>query len=221
MLTYEQLIAALIEHLEQHQINIVHTQELLDTHTLGRSLHVTCLPPNVDKSGAWSQPPLRAVVGVHWPAELTVASIHGQPIIDALNQIVAERLPTLRHASPMAFDVTYFLPLSDDEQQAADFDHLGAKLHHLFAGQAEVEAHTEINGVLRARIDQPPVLAQLTVTRIFPIEQLRAEAVAEAIAALSSELHEMLPRLATVFQPAPSNPQPALDPQFYLRPPTA
>lgn len=221
MLTYEQLIALLIESLEQHQINIVHTQELLDVHTLGRSLHVTCLPPNADKTGAWAQPPLRAVVSIHWPAELTIASLHGQPIIDALNQIVAERLRTMRRASPMAFDVTYFLPLSDNEQQAADFEDATANILNLFARYADIEDNFEINGVLRLSSEQAPALAQLTVTRLFPVERLQAEAVEEVIATMSGELREILPQLATVFPPTPSDPEPGLDPQFYLRPPTA
>lgn len=221
MLTYEQLIALLIESLEQHQINIVHTQELLDVHTLGRNLHVTCLPPNADKTGAWAQPPLRAVVSIHWPAELTIASLHGQPIIDALNQIVAERLRTMRRASPMAFDVTYFLPLSDDEQQAADFKSLTTKVLNLFARYADIEDNFEINGVLRLSSEQAPALGQLTVTRLFPVERLQAEAVEEVIATMSGELHEILPQLTTIFPPTPNDPEPGLDPQFYLRPPTA
>ncbi len=221
MLTYEQLIALLIESLEQHQINIVHTQELLDVHTLGRSLHVTCLPPHADKTGAWAQTPLRAVVSIHWPAELTIASLHGQPIIDALNQIVAERLRTMQRASPMAFDVTYFLPLSDDEQQATDFEQATAKILDLFAHRADIEDNFEINGVLRLSSEQAPTLAQLTVTRLFPVERLQAEAVEEVIAAMSGELREILPQLATVLLPTPSDPEPGLDPQFYLRPPTA
>ncbi len=220
MLTYEQLISYLIEHLERQQITIAHTQEQLNLHNLGRSLQVICLPQQID-TGVWSQPPSRAVISMHWPAEFTVASIHGQPIIDALNQIVAEQLHELRHANPMVFEVTYFLPLRDEEQQTADFDHLTEKVLNIFADQPNIDENLEINFIMRRRIAQPPVLAQLTVTRLFPVFGWHAEQVEDAINALGYELNVVLPRLAKTFQPARNETESTLDPQFYLRPPTA
>ncbi|MEF3273786.1 MAG: hypothetical protein K6356_05190 [Chloroflexus sp.] len=224
MLTYEQLISYLIEHLEHQQITIAHTQEQLNLHNMGRSLQVICLPQQID-TGVWRQPPARAVISMHWPAEFTVASIHGQPIIDALNQIVAEQLHELRYASPMVFEVTYFLPLREEEQHTPDLKQLTTKVLDAFVDQPNLADNLEINFLFRTALKQPTVLVQLTVTRLFPVNGWQAEHIEDAIHTLGHELHTMLPRLAQTFRPenqsTRSDPEPGLDPQFYLRPPTA
>ena len=48
MLTYENFVAVLLTAIEQTELNIAYTQELLDTHALGRSLSITCLPRGVE-----------------------------------------------------------------------------------------------------------------------------------------------------------------------------
>ncbi|GIV87591.1 MAG: hypothetical protein KatS3mg055_0109 [Chloroflexus sp.] len=221
MLTYEQLISLLIESLEEQDLPIAHTQELLDVHSLGRNLRITCLPPNLDTNGVWMQPPLRAVITVNWPAELTVASLHGQPIIDVIHKIVNEQMPSVQPLSTLLLEVTYFLPLSDEERQAADIELLAARVFDLFIDQPNVEDNLEISGLLRARGRQASILAHLTATRLFPVEHLHVDSVAETIDTLCNELREMLPRLANVFQAAKIDNDRGLDPQFYLRPPTA
>ncbi len=218
MLTYEQLISLLIEALEQQQINIVHTQELVDVHTMGRSLYVTCLAPNVDKHGNWTRPPLRAVISLQWPAELTVVSLHGQPMIDMLNQLVARRRE-LQQEHLLGFELTYYLPLSQAEQVAAEPSFQTEKVIDLFADQLDIDNNLAINAVMRYGVDQEPILAQLTVTRQFPIARLELDLIEEATAAIADELHEMLPRLYAAFHAGQN--EPGLDPQLYLRPPTA
>jgi len=218
MLTYEQLISLLIEALEQQQINIVHTQELVDVHTMGRSLYVTCLAPNVDKHGNWTQPPLRAVISLQWPAELTVVSLHGTPIIDMLNQLITRR-QELQREYLFGFELTYYLPLSQAEQAAAEPLFQTEKVIDLFADQFDIDNNLAIHAVMRYGVDQEPMLTQLTVTRQFPILRLELDLVEEATTAIADELHEMLPRLYTAFPADPDEPE--LDPQLYLRPPIA
>jgi hypothetical protein len=218
MLTYEQLISLLIEALEQQQINIVHTQELVDVHTMGRSLYVTCLAPNVDKHGNWTQPPLRAVISLQWPAELTVVSLHGTPMIDMLNQLITRR-QELQREYLFGFELTYYLPLSQAEQAVAEPLFQTEKVIDLFADQFDIDNNLAIHAVMRYGVDQEPMLTQLTVTRQFPILRLELDLVEEATTAIADELHEMLPRLYTAFPADPD--EPGLDPQLYLRPPIA
>jgi hypothetical protein len=218
MLTYEQLISLLIEALEQQQINIVHTQELVDVHTMGRSLYVTCLAPNVDKHGNWTQPPLRAVISLQWPAELTVVSLHRTPMIDMLNQLITRR-QELQREYLFGFELTYYLPLSQAEQAAAEPLFQTEKVIDLFADQFDIDNNLAIHAVMRYGVDQEPMLTQLTVTRQFPILRLELDLVEEATTAIADELHEMLPRLYTAFPADPD--EPGLDPQLYLRPPIA
>jgi len=218
MLTYEQLISLLIEALEQQQINIVHTQELVDVHTMGRSLYVTCLAPNVDKHGNWTQPPLRAVISLQWPAELTVVSLHGTPMIDMLNQLITRR-QELQREYLFGFELTYYLPLSQAEQAAAEPLFQTEKVIDLFADQFDIDNNLAIHAVMRYGVDQEPMLTQLTVTRQFPILRLELDLVEEATTAIADELHKMLPRLYTAFPADPD--EPGLDPQLYLRPPIA
>ncbi len=217
MLTYEQLISLLIEALEQQQINIVHTQELVDVHTMGRSLYVTCLAPNVDKHGNWTRPPLRAVISLQWPAELTVVSLHGTPM-DMLNQLMTRRRE-LQREYLFGFELTYYLPLSQAEQAAAEPLFQTEKVIDLFADQFDIDNNLAIHAVMRYGVDQEPMLTQLTVTRQFPILRLELDLVEEATTAIADELHEMLPRLYTAFPADPD--EPGLDPQLYLRPPIA
>lgn len=216
MLTYEQLISILIEELERQQINIVHTQESIDAHTLGRSLHVTCFPPNIDKRDPWVRLPLRAVISLQWPAELTVISLHGQTMIETFNQLVGQPINT---RNLLGFELTYHLPLSHAEQATADASALAKKVIDLFADQPDIEQNLDINATIQYSVNQEPVLAQLTVTRQFPILRLDRDLVEEAAIALAIELREMLPRLTIVFHAGQN--ESGLDPQLYLRPPTA
>ena len=72
MLTYENFVAVLLTAIEQTDLNIAYTQELLDTHALGRSLSITCLPHGVEDDRAPEEPPLRAVIAFRWSPEFTV-----------------------------------------------------------------------------------------------------------------------------------------------------
>ena len=47
----ENFVAVLLTAIEQTELNIAYTQELLDTHALGRSLSITCLPRGVEDPG--------------------------------------------------------------------------------------------------------------------------------------------------------------------------
>ena len=77
MLTYENFVAVLLTAIEQTELNIAYTQELLDTHALGRSLSITCLPRGVEDDRAPDEPPLRAVISFRWSPEFTVFSLRG------------------------------------------------------------------------------------------------------------------------------------------------
>ncbi|HEY3228227.1 MAG TPA: hypothetical protein VGJ87_03345, partial [Roseiflexaceae bacterium] len=62
MLTYENFVAVLLGVIERTDLNVAYTQELLDTHALGRSLSITCLPDGLEDDRAPEEPPLRAVI---------------------------------------------------------------------------------------------------------------------------------------------------------------
>ena len=116
MLTYENFVSVLLGVIERSGLNIAYTQELLDTHALGRSLSITCLPDGVrddigpqeqareigyyhvptymaDQSGDLVfQVPLRAMIAFRWSPEFTVFSLRGADSLDNIERFVDERL---------------------------------------------------------------------------------------------------------------------------------
>src|SRR5919201_4653520 len=114
MLTYENFVAVLLSVIERIELNVAYTQELLDTHALGRSLSITCLPQGVEDDHAPEEPPLRAVIAFRWSPEFTVFSLRGG-LPDSFDNIVDERILASRAGVGLDIDVTYTLPLVSDQ----------------------------------------------------------------------------------------------------------
>src|SRR5437868_5386392 len=114
MLTYENFVAVLLAAIERIDLNVAYTQELLDTHALGRSLSITCLPQGIEDDRAPEEPPLRAVISFHWSPEFTVFSLRGAPS-DGFDSIVDERILASRAGVGLEVDVTYTLPLVSEQ----------------------------------------------------------------------------------------------------------
>src|SRR2546425_10260487 len=108
MLTYENFVAVLLAVIERTNLNVAYTQELLDTHALGRSLSITCLPQGVEDDRAPEEPPLRAVIAFRWSPEFTVFSLRGG-LPDAFDGVVDERILATRAGAGLEIDVTYVL----------------------------------------------------------------------------------------------------------------
>ncbi len=114
MLTYENFVAVLLGVIEGTDVNVAYTQELLDTHALGRSLSITCLPDGFEDDYAPEEPPLRAVLSFRWPPEFTVFSLRGG-LPDGFDGVVDERILASRAGVGVDIDVTYTLPLASEQ----------------------------------------------------------------------------------------------------------
>src|SRR5919206_3410701 len=133
MLTYENFVAVLLAAIERIDLNVAYTQELLDTHALGRSLSITCLPGGIEDDRAPEEPPLRAVLAFRWPPEFTVFSLRGG-LPDGFDGIVDERILASRAGVGIDVDVTYTLPLlTEQTYDLAALPQLTRALHELYA----------------------------------------------------------------------------------------
>ena len=136
MLTYENFVAVLLTAIEQTDLNIAYTQELLDTHALGRSLSITCLPRGIEDDRAPEEPPLRAVIAFRWSPEFTVFSLRGGPP-DSFDGIVDERILASPAGVGIEIDVTYTLPMiADPMRDLAALPQIARAVHELHASVA-------------------------------------------------------------------------------------
>ena len=118
MLTYENFVSVLLTSIEQAGLNIAYTQELIDTHALGRSLTITCLPDGAEDDRGPQEPSLRAVVAFRWSPEFTIFSLRGTDSLDNIERFVDERLfAQTRRGPSLDVEVTYHLPLSIEQQR--------------------------------------------------------------------------------------------------------
>jgi hypothetical protein len=231
MLTYENFVAVLLAAIERTELNIAYTQELLDTHALGRSLSITCLPQGVEDDRAPEEPPLRAVIAFRWSPEFTVFSLRGG-LPDGFDGVMDERILASPAGVGIEVDLTYTLPLTADP-----FYDLGAvpqiarAVHELYesvvpAGDNPVRV--EIG--LAFPQAQAPRIAALTLHQAWPIGDalFDAELLTDIFEDLCGELHDVLEALAEVYLPAArAEAKPSADPEElaverrYLKPPTA
>ena len=100
MLTYGNIVSVLLGAIERAGLNVAYTQELLDTHALGRSLSITCLPDDAEDDNGPEEPPLRAVISFRWSPEFTVFSLRGGDSLDNIERFVDERLFSHSRANP-------------------------------------------------------------------------------------------------------------------------
>ena len=231
MLTYENFVAVLLTAIERTNLNVAYTQELLDTHALGRSLSITCLPSGVEDDRAPEEPPLRAVIAFRWSPEFTVFSLRGGPP-DSFDGIVDERILASSAGVGIEIDVTYTLPLlAEPLRDMAALPQIARAVHELHASVApSSENPIRIDMLLSFPPGHPPRIKALTAHQIWPIGDalFDSDLLTDIFEDLCSELHDVLEALAEVYlteprerQQPPQESEDPLEERRYLKPPTA
>ncbi len=229
MLTYENFVAVLLGAIERANLNVAYTQELLDTHALGRSLSITCLPRGVEDDRAPEEPPLRAVIAFRWSPEFTVFSLRGGPP-DAFDGIVDERILATTAGLGLEIDMTYTLPLVS-EQNLGVLPQVSRAVQELHASVApDSENPVRVDVLLSFSQGHPPRIQSLTLNQIWPIADalFDADLLSDIFDDLCTELSHVLEALAEVYLTDPRVEQRAspqaddpLEDRRYLKPPTA
>jgi hypothetical protein len=231
MLTYENFVAVLLTAIERTDLNVAYTQELLDTHALGRSLSITCLPRGVEDDRAPEEPPLRAVIAFRWSPEFTVFSLRGGPP-DSFDGIVDERIVASSAGVGLEIEVTYTLPMiADPMRDLGAVPQIARAVHELHASIAPVsENPIRVDLALSFPQAQTPRIKTLAIHQTWPIGDalFDADLLAEIFEDLCGELRDVLEALAEVYLSEPRESQAAVqeadespEDRRYLKPPTA
>ena len=230
MLTYENFVAVLLGVIERTALNVAYTQELLDTHALGRSLSITCLPDGFEDDRAPEEPPLRAVLAFRWPPEFTVFSLRGG-LPDAFDGIVDERILASRAGVGVDIDLTYTLPLlSDQPYDPAALPQLTRAIQELHTSAVPASDNPVRAEVLLAFAEgHKPRIQSLTLRQVWPIGDalFDADLLADIFGELCAETGDVLEALAEVYliepngQRAVSDVDESFEDRRYLKPPTA
>ena len=231
MLTYENFVAVLLTAIERTELNIAYTQELLDTHALGRSLSITCLPRGIEDDRAPEEPPLRAVISFRWSPEFTVFSLRGG-LPDTFDGIVDERILASSAGVGLEIEVTYTLPLvADPSGDLGALPQIAHAVHELYASAAPAsENPIRVDLGMSFLPAQGPRIKALTIHQSWPIGDalFDAELLNDIFEDLCAELRDVLDALAEVYLHEPHEGQPAtaeaddlLAERRYLKPPTA
>ncbi len=231
MLTYENFVSVLLGTIERAGLNIAYTQELLDTHALGRSLSITCLPDGVEDDNGPQEPPLRAVISFRWSPEFTVFSLRGGDSLDNIERFVDERLFAQTRSGPsLDVEVTYHLPLAGDHQRDLSalsmIAHGVQELHRTLADDDDI-----------VRVDSLLSFSSVGSVRVQSVTALRVWSLDDALYdsdllsltfdELCIELHAMLELLNVQFgldddqPPTPGGIEALPIDRRYLKPPTA
>lgn len=231
MLTYENFVAVLLTAIEQTELNIAYTQELLDTHALGRSLSITCLPQGIEDDRAPEEPPLRAVIAFRWSPEFTVYSLRGG-LPDGFAGVVDERILASSAGVGLEVDVTYTLPLTDDPLSDLNaLPQISRAVHELYASVApasENPARVEVG--LAFPQGQAPRISSLALLQTWPLADalFDADLLADIFEDLCDEVRDVLEALAEVYQPdtgasavVPADADETPVERRYLKPPAA
>lgn len=229
MLTYESFVSVLLGTIERAGLNIAYTQELLDTHALGRSLSITCLPDGAEDDNGPQEPPLRAVVAFRWSPEFTVFSLRGADSLDNIERFVDERLFAQTRSGPsLDVEVTYHLPIADDPQR--DLSSLSVIAHvvqELHGSLVDDEDVMRVNSLLSFGPGGAARVQSVSAQRVWSIDEALydGDLLALTFEELCAELHAMLELLSAQFGPDDDQPASGLDSlpadRRYLKPPTA
>lgn len=227
MLTYENFVSVLLGALERSGLNIAYTQELLDTHALGRSLTITCLPEGVRDDNGPQEPPLRAVVAFRWSPEFTVFSLRGAESLDNIERFVDERLFAQPRGGPsMDVELTYYLPLGEEQRDPRVLPAIAHVIQELHRSLVEDEDVMRVESVVSFGPGGAARVHSITAQRTWSIDEALydADLLAITFEELCAELGAMLQILHANFAPAAEDTPPAdgfpAD-RLYLKPPTA
>ncbi|NTV65332.1 MAG: hypothetical protein HGA65_17620 [Oscillochloris sp.] len=230
MLTYENFVSVLLTSIEQAGLNIAYTQELIDTHALGRSLSITCLPDGVEDDRSPQEPSLRAVVAFRWSPEFTVFSLRGTDSLDNIERFVDERLfAHTRNGPSLDVEVTYHLPLSPEQQREVNaLPNLARTIQEIHSALADPDNLVRVTSQLAFFPGRSPRVESLTAHRIWSIDDALydSDLLGVVFEELCSELHAMLELLQANYgvniDTTHNNASDALTAdRQYLKPPTA
>ncbi|NNJ11006.1 hypothetical protein EKD04_011750 [Chloroflexales bacterium ZM16-3] len=230
MLTYENFVSVLLTSIEQAGLNIAYTQELIDTHALGRSLSITCLPDGIEDDRSPQEPSLRAMVAFRWSPEFTVFSLRGVDSLDNIERFVDERLFAHTRSGPsLDVEVTYHIPLRPEQQRDVNtLPAMARSIHEIHAALADSDDMVRINSQLVFFPGQMPRIESLTAQRVWSIDDALydPDLLAAVFEELCSELHAMLELLYVNYgirdESAGNSEADALPvDRQYLKPPTA
>lgn len=226
MLTYENFVSVLLSVIERTGLNIAYTQELLDTHALGRSLSITCLPDGVDDDSGPQEPPLRAVLSFRWSPEFTVFSLRGADSLDNIERFVDERLFAQPRSGPsLDIELTYHLPVPDEQRDLRTLSAMAHAVQELHGSLVEPDDVMRINSVVAYAPGGAAQVESITAVRIWSVDEALydPDLLAITFEELCAELHAMLQLLYANFAPDDESPPPDGIPgdRRYLKPPTA
>jgi hypothetical protein len=231
MLTYENLVSVLLGCIERAGLNVAYTQELLDTHALGRSLSITCLPDGFEDDRGPQEPPLRGVVSFRWSPEFTVFSLRGGDSLDNIERIVDERLYAQAQSGPsLDLEVTYHVPVTLEQQRdLAALPSIARALQDLHSSMVEPEDVVRVDTVVSFSAGRTPRMQSVTAKRVWSLDEALydSDLLSDTFDELCAELHTMLETLASYYAGLSSDENSAnstdngYGDRRYLKPPTA
>jgi hypothetical protein len=200
MLTYEHFVAVLLGSVERAGLNVAYTQELIDTHALGRSLTITCLPEGDEDDRGPQEPALRATVSFRWSPEFTIFSLRGGESLGDIERLVDERLATAQSGPSLDIEVRYVLPLSAelayDLQAVMQAAHGVQELQTALTGP---ERGIRVETVVALQQNRTVRVSGLSAQQIWSVDEALydAELLSDTFDELCAELHDLLEALAT------------------------
>lgn len=228
MLTYEQFVAVLLGSIERAGLNVAYTQELLDTHALGRSLSITCLPEGAEDDQGPQEPPLRAIIAFRWSPEFTIFSLRGGDSLGDIERMVDERLSQAHSGPSLDVDVTYTVPLlAEQSRDPALASHIAHSIQELHTTMTTPDHLVRVDSVLAFSPGRAPRLQSVTAHQVWSIDEALydAELLSDTFDELCGDLHGLLEALALRYAPDELYPPTAGDEtsgdRRYLKPPTA
>lgn len=202
MLTYENFVAILLGSIERTMLNIAYTQELLDTHALGRSLSITCLPEGLEDDRGPQEPPLRATICFRWSPEFTVFSLRGDESLDNIERFVDERMNQAHIGPSLDVEVTYTIPLTPEQQRDITFlPSLSHEIQELHRALASSDNIVRVDAQLSFAPGRAPRVQNVTAHQIWSVDEALydAELLSDTFDELCLELRTLLSVLTEHF----------------------
>jgi hypothetical protein len=227
MLTYEHFVAVLLGSVERAGLNVAYTQELIDTHALGRSLTITCLPQGDEDDRGPQEPSLRATISFRWSPEFTIFSLRGGESLGDIERLVDERLATAQSGPSLDIEVRYVLPLTAelayDLQAAMQVAHGVQELQAALTGP---ERGIRAEAVVALQPNHSVRVSGLSAQQIWSVDEALydAELLSDTFDELCAELHDLLEALAARYSTDDEARPAGADEggeRRYLKPPTA
>jgi hypothetical protein len=228
MLTYEHFVAVLLGSIERIGLNVAYTQELLDTHALGRSLTITCLPEGDEDERGPQEPPLRATISFRWSPEFTIFSLRGGDSLGDIERLVDERLSEAHSNPSLDVAVSYTLPLPAEHlHDLAQIPLLAQAIQELHAALAGPENLVRVEAQLSCPPGRPARVSALSAHQAWSLDEALydADLLSDTFDELCAELHDLIEALASRFLGDEERRSPGVEElpadRRYLKPPTA